>query len=54
MKYALIIPFIILLACLSVSLATSFVLWDWQWFWETNTGFRILVLLAVTGGGASR
>ncbi len=48
--------FVIALLTVSVvvvpSLATSFVLWDWQWFWETNTGWRVFVLLLITGVSA--
>lgn len=39
----------ILASVLGMSLATSFILWDWQWFFESNTGWRIFVLLLVCG-----
>ena len=43
----------LIFACLMLSLATSFVLWDWQWFWETGTGWRLALVLALGGGGAA-
>jgi hypothetical protein len=54
MKYALlIIPVGIAVTILVSSLATSFVFWDWQWFWSSSAGWRLFILLAIVGSGAS-
>lgn len=53
MQILLVIAFILAALFGFSSLATSFILWDWQWVWESNTGWRVLIFMMLSGGGGA-